>query len=443
MKNLLSSYGLQAVTDSFGPKRVYWQSYDKTDMEIVIDIAKEFGRDVYCFGNKVYIKRLMDMHKEEHVYEKGKSLLNFDVTLSLKDQINGVCVLGHNWQEARSFRGTAMIADSEQRIGGRMEFTKALVRDQQCFRQLHYEFDHKVKDAVEAKERAEAILREKSFKLLTGEAEGEGNPELKAGATVMLKYIGKIWSGEYIAKVVVHDFSVENGYRTRFYVKRNMLDEGIKPPVSHVDMYAARAAAVAAANNQTEESEEEEDENSPEFRKLIWRNKNNKEITEALVDDEVILYCEVKNIEEAETVDFRVYEYDDDGEHDHITDLSGVVKDGRVEVRWTVEYHADDDDTNSAQEIEEQGYTLPEYIFTVKYNGVEQQQGEEKVLYVKANLRQQLLNKDTGEIWANSKYTLILPDGSRVKGKTNEDGYVEPVSSPIGNVAFFIHKEKG
>jgi hypothetical protein len=154
----------------------------------------------------------------------------------------------------------------------------------------------------------------------------------------------------------------------------------------------------------------------------------------------VTLFCEVKNIDDEETVNLTIYEHDDDGEHDHIKDLSGEVKDGKIEVPWIVEYHEDNDDSNSAEEIEEYGYTLPEYFFVAKYGDVESE--ESKLLYTKVKLTTQLADEDTGEIWAERKYTMLLPDGSEETGTTDKDGYIEPTASPIGNVTFIIHKKE-
>ena len=161
------------------------------------------------------------------------------------------------------------------------------------------------------------------------------------------------------------------------------------------------------------------------------------------MDDGVTMCLEVKNIDEGEAVNVTIWEHDEDGEHDRIKDMTGEVKDGKVEIPWKAEYHEDNDDGKSscAEEIEKYGYTVPEYFFTAEYGGVESSEQEKKLLYTKGWVRRQLTDKKTGEIWANRKYTLILPDDSEIEGKTDENGYIEPASSPIGDVKYIIHKE--
>jgi uncharacterized protein (DUF2345 family) len=82
-----------------------------------------------------------------------------------------------------------------------------------------------------------------------------------------------------------------------------------------------------------------------------------------------------------------------------------------------------------------------EYLFIAEYNGTESEEVEHKLLHTKALLKHILTCKDTGEIWANRKYTLMLPDGSEIGGTTDEDGYIEQAPSPIGEIVFLIHKE--
>ena len=104
-----------------------------------------------------------------------------------------------------------------------------------------------------------------------------------------------------------------------------------------------------------------------------------------------------------------------------------------MEIPWKAEYHADDDDSNSAEEIKEKSYTLPEYIFTVSYNGVEQQQGEEKVLYVKGWGTHPITSDETDDSLSDSEYIMITSEGKLTAGKSDENGYAREKGVKIGN----------
>ena len=79
------------------------------------------------------------------------------------------------------------------------------------------------------------------------------------------------------------------------------------------------------------------------------------------------------------------------------TTLSAVVSGDRIKCRWQVKYTADEDDADSQQELEEKGYTLPEYAFVVECGGATS--GESGVLEAihcieLMELKYQSLNKE-------------------------------------------------
>ena len=49
----------------------------------------------------------------------------------------------------------------------------------------------------------------------------EGNRHIFPGMRVMIKNVGDYFSGEYIAERVVHELSVNRGFKTEVYVARN------------------------------------------------------------------------------------------------------------------------------------------------------------------------------------------------------------------------------
>jgi hypothetical protein len=164
--------------------------------------------------------------------------------------------------------------------------------------------------------------------------------------------------------------------------------------------YASKGAVKAA-----ETSVEEEDDNvkkTPEFTNLRWE-KNGKEVKDALVDDEVSLCFDVRNINNGEQVKVMIWEHDEDNEHDHVADLEGTVENGQVKKTWKVVYTEDNDDSTSGKELAEKGYTLPEYHFVAEYDG--QESGESPVMEVKGWVKIKL-NKHQQNVL--SKYTFKL-----------------------------------
>jgi len=183
-----------------------------------------------------------------------------------------------------------------------------------------------------------------------------------------------------------------------------------------------RQGAVADSRGEEEEKEEED---GPELYNLKWK-KDGKVTEEALIDDEVTLTCEVKNIDDGETVKLYIYE-EGKTRDDAIEELEGEVKDGKVEAPWKVVYKGEEG-SSTEEEIEEDGYTIPEYYFVAEYGGVESKE-QSNPLHTKDWIRKQLTDDTTDEPLTNMEYTLILSDGTKIKGTTDENGYMEKTHS--------------
>lgn len=172
--------------------------------------------------------------------------------------------------------------------------------------------------------------------------------------------------------------------------------------------------------------------NEPEKKILNpqWKNSDGETINKALVDDEVLICADTSGIADGTSVEINIVEKDDDGKDDDVATISGTVKDGKIECKWKVTYTADDDDSNSKEEMEEKGYTLPEYAFTVKCDGVESEESGQLDGY--ADFIAKLTFK--GRPMKNYPYVLKLADGSYKTGETNDDGYIIENEIPIGKV---------
>ena len=172
--------------------------------------------------------------------------------------------------------------------------------------------------------------------------------------------------------------------------------------------------------------------NEPEKKILNpqWKNSDGETINKVLVDDEVLICADTSGIADGTSVRIKIVEKDDDGNDDDVATISGTVKDGKIECKWKVTYTADDDDSNSKEEMEEKGYTLPEYAFTVKCDGVESEESGQLDGY--ADFIAKLTFK--GSPMKNYPYVLKFADGSYKTGETNDDGYIIENEIPIGKV---------
>ena len=157
-----------------------------------------------------------------------------------------------------------------------------------------------------------------------------------------------------------------------------------------------------------------------------------------ILGDTVLLCAEVRNIPDGTDAVIRITEQDDDGTNDAVAVLTAAVSNGRILCAWDVVYTADNDDSSSAQELQEKGYTVPEYVFTVECGGVKS--GKSPLLEVMCWIRTAFRNNKTGKPLVNRKYRIYLYDGTIITGKTDNNGYVDIKTLKQGQ--YFILMER-
>ena len=241
-----------------------------------------------------------------------------------------------------------------------------------------------------------------------------------------------------------HDLSVQDGYFTTCHLKRNFCGVSNNRSISaidreRIDRQSANAqgeiaASTSASGNQTESQSEKENtaekQRNPSVSNPHWEDENGKTLTKALVGDEVFLCADVTDIADGTSAKIKIVEKDDDGNDDFVTELSAAVNDGKIRRKWKVVYTEDNDDTDSQKEMEEKGYTLPEYAFTVECDGVRSKESGQ--LDVRGGLKVQLKDKKTNIVLSNTKISLKQNDSIYKTLTTDENGYFELMEIPIG-----------
>ena len=178
---------------------------------------------------------------------------------------------------------------------------------------------------------------------------------------------------------------------------------------------------VDATNSSNQEAGE--NEKNPAISNPRWEDAKGQAITKALVGDEVYLCADVTDIADGAAATIKIVEKDADGKDDPVTTLSAVVSGGRIKCQWQVTYTADEDDADSQQELEEKGYTLPEYAFVVECGGATS--GESGVLEVRGWIKVKYVDK-SGNPLANKNYVVYLLDEKTcISGTTDENGFVQ------------------
>ena len=80
-------------------------------------------------------------------------------------------------------------------------------------------------------------------------------------------------------------------------------------------------------------------------------------------DEDVELFARVQGIEDGIEATFKIWEYDLDGKHDPVEELTATIEKGEVKATWSYKYEEDVDDIPTYED-EQKGYCPPEYFLS-------------------------------------------------------------------------------
>ena len=410
IRDIVQGYNLNADVEEFGPEYNYIEQSSYTDHGYILYLAGKYGKTVYCQGNTVHVKTEITPTDDDVVLEWGKTIISARTKTDLAAQLSAVTATGWDMRKCAGFTATATMKDVPLKIGGEYCWEdNAKGYDSHKVGQLSSSSFTDEKDAMEV---ARSVLLGRSLQFQSCEAKTEGNCRIRPGNRLTVKYLGRHSDGEYLVYSVEHDFSVQDGYFTTCHLKRNFCGVSNNRSISAIDReridrqganaQEETAAAASASGKQTESQDNSEESNteekSPKISNPRWEDENGKAISKALVGDEVYLCADVTDIADGATATIRIVEKDDDGNDDFVTELGAAVQDGKIRRKWKVVYMADDDDTDSQKEMEEKGYTLPEYAFTVESSGVK--------------------SEESGQLDVKDEIVLTIKNFDELKGKT-------------------------
>jgi phage protein D len=200
----------------FLKERAKWVDYD-----CFIGMDPDTGKDALFFQPP---KDKRDSSKVRvYVFERGKSLINFNPTLSLNKQVGSVTVKGWDPNTKSIIKYTA--GPNDLPTSGSGENGPKAIQTRLGDRE-DMVIDHPVTSQQEARDLARSMLRERAYSYLTGTGQTIGLPDLRPGDNVELVGLGKRFSGTYYVTKVEHTLG-SSGYLTSFDA-RNYQDGGTK-----------------------------------------------------------------------------------------------------------------------------------------------------------------------------------------------------------------------
>lgn len=221
-RTIASEAGLLLVADETGRYEPFIRkNSDKTYYRFLKDIADRAGFTIYVDRKTLYFIKPKDDKKEILKLELGKDIVSFRPSMNTSRLVSEVEVRGHNPGDPNTpLVGRARAGSERNQESGRR--TGSQVVEERHGTQRRVITDVLVNSVEHANAIALSELNKSNDTFIVGDGECIGIPQIRPGVTIRLDKMGKRFSGKYYVKGTTHTMN-NNGYRTRFVVKRNAL----------------------------------------------------------------------------------------------------------------------------------------------------------------------------------------------------------------------------
>ena len=161
----------------------------------------------------LYFGPSIGLSKISYLLEWGKSLIQFQPTLTTTNQVSEVTVRGWDSLQKKPIKVTVKRKDLKTRpLSDRQKLEKL---EEGFKEQREVVVDRPVFNEKDARKLAEAMMTENTKNMVTGSGSTVGIPDLRAGCFVQIQGLGLTFSGRYFIKSTTHTINA-SGYLTQF-----------------------------------------------------------------------------------------------------------------------------------------------------------------------------------------------------------------------------------
>lgn len=216
IEEIAVGHGLTPRVDLDGPTHAVLCQLNQSDLSFLRDRALPYGADVWLDGTTLHVGRRDD---DPLVLRFGRELLSFRVLADLAMQATEQRVAGWDPDGKEAVFETAeqssLGADLGSDAGGG-KLLSDLFGERAATTTLH-----RAVTSSEARAIARGLYRERARRFVTGMGVADGLAGLRAGRSVALAGLGRIFDGTYRLSRVVHRYDRAAGYRTKVEVERS------------------------------------------------------------------------------------------------------------------------------------------------------------------------------------------------------------------------------
>jgi hypothetical protein len=186
----------------------------KNDYQFILQLAKSLDYEFFVVGKTLYFRKKNTNKTPLMTLSWGKHLISFRVAQNIADQVTKVKV--RSW-DAKNQQVIEASSTSVNKIGSNSKTGPDLLKSLGEFEENLYV---NAENMQEAKTKADAAMNERAMRLVSGEAECIGLPEIRAGRYIKLDGLGAKFNQPYYISSAKHTIG-DSGYTTEFSVQGN------------------------------------------------------------------------------------------------------------------------------------------------------------------------------------------------------------------------------
>ncbi|RUS45901.1 phage late control D family protein [Cohnella sp. AR92] len=216
VKQVGKEYG--AVSFVVDETKVKYPSFHKrpdNDYQFLQELARMLGYDFFIVGKTLYFREKNKNKTPLMTLSWGKTLISFNVEMNLSEQVSQVNV--RSWDAKTGEVNTAKSGTISKLGSNTITGPDVLSTMGSTFEENLYV---NAVDKQDAQIKADAAMTERAMKLVTGDGECIGLPEIRAGRYISLDGLGSRLNQPYYIVSATHTIN-EDGFITQFQVEGN------------------------------------------------------------------------------------------------------------------------------------------------------------------------------------------------------------------------------
>ncbi|TDF97274.1 phage late control D family protein [Paenibacillus piri] len=211
---IAQAHGLKVQVDATTMQYETVSQNQIDDYHFIQYLADLVNYDFFLVGKTLHFRKPLTEMTPVVTLDWGTTLRNLSIDMNIAEQITGVTVRGWDNKELKVIESKATTVT---KLGSNSKTGKDIMKAQGDYIEHVYT---NIDSVSEAKSHAEALFNKRSMKLISGQGESVGIPEIRSGRYLKLDGVGKRLNQPYYIIAVTHILD-EGGYVTRFQLGGN------------------------------------------------------------------------------------------------------------------------------------------------------------------------------------------------------------------------------